>query len=470
MIIHVVQSGDSLWQIATRYNADIDSIVELNELPNPDQLVIGQSIVIPVPGDSHIVKYGEALWSIAQQYGVSVNAIVQANQLTDPNVLFPGSLLIIPPITHQVQAGETLWQIAQRYGSTVQNIIAENQIVNPDLIYPGVQLAIPRPKPIIEANAYTYQSNVEAVKSINKHGDLLTYLSPFAYLITEDGTLSPMKDADMIPAALSNNVVPMMSITNFTTTEAGSNLAHEVLATAEYRENLLTDVIQIMEQKGYQGLNIDFENVLPADRELYNQFLQQAVDRLHPLGYFVSTAVAPKVSGTQAGLLYEAHDYEAHGRIVDFVILMTYEWGYRKGPPQAISPANQMRRVVEYALSVMPPEKVMLGFQIYARDWKIPHISGQEARTFSPQEALRLAVQYGATIQYDVTTQSPFFRYVDGEGQAHEVWFEDARSAQAKFDLIKQYNLRGVSYWALGYPYPQNWALLEHNFTIRKLL
>ena len=96
-----------------------------------------------------------------------------------------------------------------------------------------------------------------------------------------------------------------------------------------------------MKEKGYQGLNIDFENVFPADRENYNQFLQRAVDRLHPEGYSVSTALAPKISGEQKGLLYEAHDYEAHGRIVDFVVLMTYEWGYRFGPPQAISPLNR---------------------------------------------------------------------------------------------------------------------------------
>jgi spore germination protein len=224
-----------------------------------------------------------------------------------------------------------------------------------------------------------------------------------------------------------------------------------------------------MEEKGYQGVNIDFENVLPADREYYNQFLQLTVDRLHPRGYFVSTAVAPKVSATQAGLLYEAHDYEAHGRIADFVVLMTYEWGYRLGPPQAISPVNQMRRVVEYALSVMPAEKIFLGFQIYARDWLLPHVQGQEAQTFSTQEAVARAVKYGAAIQYDTLTQSPFFRYTDEQGRGHEVWFEDARSAQAKFDLAKEFNLRGISYWALGYPYPSNWTLLRDNFNIRKL-
>lgn len=111
----------------------------------------------------------------------------------------------------------------------------------------------------------------------------------------------------------------------------------------------------------------------------------------------------------------------------------------------------------------------MMGFQVYARDWLVPHVQGREAETFSMQEAIRRAVRHHAVIHYDQRTQSPYFRYTDEQGRGHEVWFEDARSAQAKFNLVKEYHLRGISYWVLGYPFPQNWALLEDNFHIRKL-
>lgn len=423
MEIHIVSSGETLWQIAAHYNVDINAIIQLNQLPNPNQLVVGQSLVIPSYNLTHIVRYGE-----------------------------------------------TLWQIANHYGTTVQAIVEENHIPHASLLYAGMQLIIPKSRPTIETNAYTYQSPEEGAKSINEVGRLLTYMSPFAYKVKEDGTLEPFSDELMISAAKSKNVVPMMSITNFTATEQGSNLAHTILSSKVLREKVINNILKVMDAKGYKGVNIDFEGVLAADRENYNTFLQLTVDRLHPKGYFVSTALAPKTSATQGGLLYEAHDYEAHGRIADFVILMTYEWGYRLGPPQSISPINQMTRVVEYALSVMPANKIYLGFQIYARDWKIPHVKGQEAETFSPQEAISRAAKYGASIEYDQRTQSPHFRYTDESGQQHEVWFEDARSAQAKFDLIKRFNLRGVSYWALGFPFPQNWALLGDNFHIKKLM
>jgi spore germination protein len=469
MLIHVVKPRETLWQIANFYRVSTASIAEINGLPDPNRLAIGQALVIPTEDIFHTVLSGESLWRIAQSYGTTVQAILQNNQIPNPDNIYPGLVLYIPALRYRIQPGDTLWSVAQRFGVPLNDLIKINNIENANLVYPGTLLIIPRrPRPVIDVNGYIYILGADAVPIVQEVGEHLTYLSPFAYLIREDGSLQAINDVPAIQAGRVEEAIPMMSITNFTSTTLGENLAHVVLNSPQIIEKLLANVINIMKEKGYEGLNVDFENVLPADRESYNRFLQQAVTRLHQEGFFVSTAVAPKTRAEQAGLLYEAHDYEAHGRIVDFVILMTYEWGWRKGPPQAISPLNQIRRVLDYAVTVIPREKIFMGFQIYARDWLLPFASGQEAETFSVQEAVSRAVRYGATIQYDTVSQSPFFRYTDAQGRLHEVWFEDARSAQAKFDTVKSYNLRGISYWALGYPFPQNWALLEDNFTIRK--
>ena len=375
----------------------------------------------------HVVKEGDSLWSIAHQYGVTMDQIASANQLENPNALVVGQALVIPTVSR----------------STAQ-------------------------KPVIDVNAYTINAGETGAREIQEVGRYLTYWMPFVYSVKEDGTLTTLDDEEMLRSAFAERIVPIMAITNFSATETGSDLAHTVLSSSELQETTITNILAVMKEKGYQGLNIDFENVYPADREHYNQFLQLAVDRLHPLGYSVSSALAPKTSSEQKGLLYEAHDYEAHGRIVDFVVLMTYEWGYRKGPAQAISPINQIKKVLDYAVTVIPRDKILFGFQIYARDWLLPFVQGSEAETFSAQEAVRRAIQNQVAIQYDTKAQAPFFRYADEQGRTHEVWFEDARSAQAKFNMVKDYKLRGISYWVLGYPFPQNWLLLEDNFTIRK--
>ncbi len=423
MIIHVVRRGETLWKIAQQYNVTPAQINSVNELPNLNKLVIGQALLIPTPYRQYVVKQGDTLWKIAQRLNTTTKAIIQANQITNPNLINPGDILRIPDHF----------------------------------------------RPTIDVNAFTIQFGEEGAREVRSVGRHLTYVSPFGYRMTSNGGLEAINDRATIQAALATNVVPMMAITNFSATEAGTGLAHTILSSPELQDTLLTNIVNTMRSKGYRGLNIDFENVAQGDRENYNQFLRRAVARLHPEGYFVSSSLAPKTSSEQKGLLYEAHDYEAHGEILDFVVLMTYEWGYRKGPPQAISPIDQMRAVIKYATTVVPRNKILMGFQLYARDWLIPHVQGQEAETFSMQEAIRRAIQYGTEIQYQQRTQSPFYRYMDGRGRSHEVWFEDARSAQAKLDLVKEFNLRGISYWVLGYPFPQNWVMLEDNFRVRKM-
>lgn len=106
--------------------------------------------------------------------------------------------------------------------------------------------------------------------------------------------------------------------------------------------------------------------------------------------------------------------------------------GLPKGAAAGNLPINEIKRVLDYAVTVIPTNKIFIGFQIYARDWLIPHEEGQEAETFDMQEAIRRAVQYNVEIKYDETAQSPYYRYKDDRGRSHEVWFEDARSAKAK--------------------------------------
>ncbi len=423
MFIHVVQKGDVLWKIADYYKTDINSIVEANALPDPNKLLVGQALLIPTENNKYIIK-----------------------------------------------AGDTAWKIAQNHGVTVQDLLWENKILNPDNLYIGQEIVIPdRPKPEIEVNAFTYILGRGALPVVREAGDLLTYLTPFAYLVQEDGSLVPIDDDVAIGEAISQGAVPMMSIVNFTVNTAGENVADKVLNNPDIVNTLQNNIINTMKEKGYQGLNIDFEYVLPEDREAYNNFLESTVNRLHDEGFFVSTSLAPKLSADQKGLLYEAHDYAAHGRLADFVILMTYEWGWRGGQPRAISPVNEIKKVLDYAVTAIPRNKILMGFQIYARDWTLPFAPGEEAETISVEDAMDRAYAHNAQIQYDYVAQSPFFRYTDEEGNAHEVWFEDARSAQAKFDTVKEYGLRGISYWGLGYPFRQNWVLLDDNFDVRKL-
>jgi spore germination protein len=470
MQIHVVSQGESLWRISEEYNSDLNQVIYLNQLESPDVLVVGQALVIPDPHLEYIVQPGDNLWTIASNLGVRVQELQQFNNISNPNLIFVGELLEIPYRIHTIQLGEYLWVIAQRYGVTINQLLQANRMESPSLIYPGQQLRIPRkPRPTAETNAYTTETNEQGRQEVLALGRYFTYLSPFMYSFREDGSLTDMRETSLIEAARVNDISPLLVLTNYAGGGFNSDLGATLLRNPSLQDDLIENIVNIIQAKGYEGLTIDFEYLYPDDRENYNHFLRKVVNRLRPQGLSVSTALAPKETKDQVGLLYEAHDYEVHGDLCDFVVLMTYEWGWAGGEPWAIAPINKVRDILDYAITAIPRNKIMMGMPLYGRDWKIPWVQGTFAKTVSPKEAVNLAASNHVSIQYDDTYQSPFYRYTDSTGQKHEVWFEDARSVQVKYDTVKEYELRGVSYWVLGNTFPQNWPVLQTNFTIQKL-
>lgn len=133
----------------------------------------------------------------------------------------------------------------------------------------------------------------------------------------------------------------------------------------------------------------------------------------------------------------------------------------------AVAPLPQVRRVVEYALTEFHPEQLYLGVPNYGYDWTLPHREGSRAKSLSNVEAVQLAWDRRTAIRYDDQVQAPWFRYVDGQGAEHEVWFEDARSIQAKVKLALDYGLYGAGVWNLDRPFPQGWTVLNAMADIR---
>lgn len=309
----------------------------------------------------------------------------------------------------------------------------------------------------------------KAVEEVNRIGDHLSYVAVFSYRARADGSLEGVDDDAAIRAIRRAGSVPMMVLTNFAEGNFSPDIAHDIFADREASRNLIRNVLDTMKAKGYEALNIDFEHIRPEDRELFNGFLTKIIPAVRNAGYPVTTALAPKTEDTRTGAWHGAHDYKRHGELADFVILMTYEWGWSGGPPMAVSPIPQIRRVLDYAVTAIPREKIVMGAPLYGYDWTLPYRKGGPwAKRIAPQKAAELAAARGLRVQYDETAQAPFFHYTDDAGKTHVVWFENESSMQAKYDLVNEYRLRGVAYWVLGEPFPQNWTLLRRNFYIRK--
>ena len=421
----------------------------------------------------HVVQRGENLYSIARQYGVPISQIQNDNQLPDPSRLVAGQTLVIrfPLQVHTVQAGQTLRSIAQQYGSSIRQLQRNNPILGGGTtIYPGQILVISysqQPEGTLSVNGYAYPF-IDPVL-LQSTLPFLSCLTPFTYGITEEGSLVDLNDNELISAATHSGVAPLMHLSTLTEEGGFSNeLAGLVLNNSDIQNQLINNIVATIQQKGYRGLDVDFEFIFARDAGPYAAFIRNLTQELNPLGIPVIVALAPKTSATQPGLLYEGHDYAALGAAANQVLLMTYEWGYAYSMPMAVAPLPNVRAVIEYALSEIPAEKIWLGIPNYGYDWPMPYIQGQtKATSISNRYAVQLALRYNAEIQFDDRAQTPWFQYTDEQGNAHEVWFEDARSVRAKLALIPEYGLYGAGYWNLMRPFPQNWVLLSSMYNIR---
>ncbi len=421
--------------------------------------------------DIHVVQPGDTMYRLAQQYGVPMERLLQDNQLENPSQLVVGQTIVVqyPELTHTVRAGDSLYSIAQMHNTTAAQLLRNNPALQGrDLIYPGQTIVVKfasKPRGSLTANAYAYPSiGRDLLRATLPY---LSQLTPFTYRFDE-GELIPLRDEALVSAALQSRVAPIFHLSNLDENERfSSELAHELLEDEEDQRELIESILRTVDRKGYQGVDVDFEYVRAEDARRYAAFLARLRQGLVPRGLPLIAALAPKTSAGQLGRLYEGIDYRLIAQSVDFALLMTYEWGNQASPPMAVAPLPQVRQVVEYALTEFRPSQLYLGVPNYGYDWTLPYRSGSRAKSLSNVEAVRLAWNRHAAIRYDEQAQSPWFRYVDGRGTEHEVWFEDARSIKAKLNLAFDYSLYGVGYWNLDRPFPQNWVVLNAMADIR---
>lgn len=425
MVIHIVQPGETLYAIAGRYGADPELLRQANGVPASGALAVGQTLVIQSVRTFHIVQPGQTLAAVAGLYGISLRQLYRNNYgLEGRPDIRPGQLLVVE-------------YEEERLGTAVTN-----------------------------GYAYPFISNRQLGAAL----PYMSYMTPFTYGIDASGDLLPLDDGAMLEEARRLGTAPLMHLSTLTESGQFSSQRAEQLLEDPARQAALADqVMSTLTEKNYRGLDVDFEYLPARLREPYAAFISQLRRQLAPMGLPVLVALAPKTRADQPGLLYEAHDYALLGAAADYVLLMTYEWGYTYGPPMAVAPLPNVRQVLDYAVTEIPREKIFLGIPNYGYDWPLPFVQGEtRARSISNQEAVAIAVANGAEIQFDERAESPWFRYTSG-GAVHEVWFEDARSMSAKLRLISEYDLHGAGYWNLMRPYPQGWTVLNALYQVRDL-
>jgi spore germination protein YaaH len=308
-------------------------------------------------------------------------------------------------------------------------------------------------------NNWYYVSTTQALTDLRLHAHEIDNLVPFWFGVTEQGTLVDQSQPEALQVARANNL-PILAIVHNYSDPQMSELIHELLTTPALRENLVNSIENMLVSRGFAGVNIDFEFVPPPDRPALNAFMENLYRRLSPR-FRVTISVPAELQENPQHPFSGAFDYGTLAMLADELFILAYDEHF--STPGPVASIGFVRRVLDYAITRIPRNKIKLGMAVYGYDWVA---AGGMPRTLTYNEAIALARQYGATITYDEQAQESTFTYT-ANGVQHIVWFEDARSFSAKLDLVNEYNLGGIAVWRLGQEDPRVWSVIRAKLKTR---
>ena len=225
-----------------------------------------------------------------------------------------------------------------------------------------------------------------------------------------------------------------------------------VLTDPEAAERHRTALVDAALEQGWDGVDIDYEELPPTAGPRFADFLAALADDLHAHDLVLSVAVPARSHDDDSGTL--AYSYQAIGAAADTVRVMAYDHAWSGSEAGAVAPLWWVRDVVAYAVDRVPPEKLMLGLATYGYDWV-----DDEGVSLPAADAVALARRVDAEPRWDEESAASTFDYEEG-GRQHTVWFEEARSLAAKQDVAVRAGLRGVVLWQLGGEDPDVWTVV----------
>jgi len=316
------------------------------------------------------------------------------------------------------------------------------------------------PTPAVALLGYAtvdYEGDTGSAQSLQHHPGLVTFMANFAYGITSDGLLLGHPAPELLEAAEASGAKPLFVVTNYVENIGGFSrtLVHTLLNSPAQQVFLINNIRNALAAEGYAGVNIDFENVPPEDRDELTGFLRDLATSLQPQ-YLVTAALPAKTYDNPQDGWGGAFDYAAIGNVCDFVVIMTYDQHWATGSPGPIASYGWVAQVADYAEHRIPPQKIMLGVAAYGYDWG----NGARARAVRETDIPALVQAHGGQLQWSDADQEAYYTYTE-DGQKHEVWIEDDRAVQARVALAQKLGLLGVAVWRLGQEDDGFWTVIS---------
>lgn len=423
----------------------------------------------------HVVQTDETINSIADQYGITSEKLIRDNGLFPQSSLVPGQTIIIvyPDQVYIVKEGDTLANIADENGISLIQLLQNNPFLSDrQYIYPGEELVIQYKDKIGQMTVNGFANSFIDKGILTKTLPFLTYLTIWNNYITANADIISVDDAEIIQLAKSYGVAPMMLISSYTPQgELSQEAAYNIIYNEEMHELFINNLLTILNEKGYYGVNIAYHFLSTENIPAYNIFNAKVAAAVRSAGYAFFNTIPPRVNEAKNIIEYEKLDYTQFGQQSNEVLFMSFYFGYSYVPPLPVMSTTSTKDFLDYIVTVIPSEKLSIGISVIGYDWKLPYVPGvTKANSLINSSAIQLASEFGATIQFDEISQTPFYNYSETVLPInHIVWFTDARSINGMAEIVPAYGLKGIGVWNIMYYNAQLWLIINSQYDILKI-
>ena len=232
--------------------------------------------------------------------------------------------------------------------------------------------------------------------------------------------------------------------------------AHAILSDGSTQTRALNGLQWMVNNFGYDGLNIDWENMYNSDRDLFSGFMSNVYARIHrEVGKTVTIALGSKTKEDYLGFA-GPFDYAKLAPSFDLAVIMTYDQHYAGGDPGPVASIQWVTDVINYATQSIPASKLLLGLPFYGYNWNVS--LGGWAQAMGYGDIVKTVFANGPGIQMDPASQTPVYTYTNASG-THQIWFENSTSLQAKIALAAKHGLAGWGAWRAGLEDQNFWTL-----------
>jgi Predicted glycosyl hydrolase len=300
-----------------------------------------------------------------------------------------------------------------------------------------------------------YDNDPVGYQALSENLSVINMIIPFSFQIDQNGSIRSAHNPKPVSLAHSAGADTLALINNIQGKNFNSNTVHRLLSNSASRSRAVNGIARMLLEKGYQGVNIDFENIPARDRYYLTAFFSELSAELRPKHLLVTASVPAKTYDDRTSSQGGAYDYRALAPYLDQVMIMTYDEHYSGGPAGPVASYPWVEKVIKYSLTCFPNNKIIVGLAAYGYDW-----SWNKGKALHFNGIQNLIRKYKIAPKWDPTNRVPYFTYRSW-GASHQVWYENSNSTAFKVQLVRKYDLHGVAVWRLGYEDPGIWRTIQ---------